>query len=267
MSPETTGLENLWQDLPMLAHRHPRPSACAEEADNAQGPPPSAPVALAPPASSEPPASPAPPSDQGGPSLPGAEAAPSAPETAVGAAPSLLPGVAVLPASPGPPPDSLAVKQRRQLTRLRTALRLSLDPSTERHGSRPELDASVLDVLTELAESDVPPIRLRARFHLLGLCTLAVEDSDRFSVESPESGGAAGWQDAAGLAPVGLDGQRACGVRRPGETLRQGQGRLLWSLLGAWRVKYPEPMSDMVIALASFASRDNPVVDGPRVSR
>jgi hypothetical protein len=177
------------------------------------------------------------------------------------------------------PSESRFAKQRRLLARLRTALGMQLAPSP-RGGSgltgaasgrdeprpllqadlRPELKYEIGDdalaVLSELAQSDLPPIRLRARFHLLGLCTLAVEAADRYLSEPPS------------LTESSLNLQKACGRRSPRETLRNGQSRLLWGMLAAWRVRYPadplEPLSDLVIALASFAARDNPVVDGPR---
>ena len=101
---------------------------------------------------------------------------------------------------------------------------------------------------------------LRARFHLLGLCTLAVESADRFG--QPTAGG-----PGAPAGKVGPTDASVCGELRPGDTLRHAQRRLLASLLSAWRVKYPEPMTDLVVALANFASRDNPVVDGPRAAR
>ena len=54
---------------------------------------------------------------------------------------------------------------------------------------------------------------------------------------------------------------------RGGLDNQHAQRRLLRSLLGAWRARYSEPMADFVASMASFVSRDNPVLDGPRTSR
>ena len=293
MSLDAIALENLWQDLPTLAQRHPRPPACAELAPDG-GPEsasrkPAAEQSAGPPAGA-PTAADAPGADPGAPPsatpLGSPQDSPVAPGGGTGVAAASGPGAPVSasapPAVPRPeaaPPESRFAKQRRQLFRLRTALGMQLAPSP-RGGSgltgaasgreeprpllqadlRPELKYEIGDdalaVLNELAQSDLPPIRLRARFHLLGLCTLAVEAADRYLNEPPT------------LTESSLNLQKACGRRSPRETLRQGQSRLLWAMLAAWRVRYPadplEPLGDLVIALASFAARDNPVVDGPR---
>ena len=111
----------------------------------------------------------------------------------------------------------------------------------------PEPQANLTE-LAALAESPIPAIRLRARYHLLGQCASAIAQSDRLG-KTAISTGPTCW---------GNDGR---------EPLRVTQGRLLWSMLKAWRGRRPEPFSDLVAALASFASRDNPVLDGPRISR
>lgn len=300
MSLDAIALENLWQDLPTLAQRHPRPPACAEggpeggrdvrpDSANRQ---PAAEQSVGSPAGT-PTVADAPGADPGAPPIATPLASPQdnpiAPGGGTGVAAAGGAGSAAAPTSASAPPavtgtesapvESRFVKQRRQLSRLRLALGMQLTPSP-RGGSgltgaasgrdepqpllqadlRPELKYDIGDdalaVLNELAQSDLPPIRLRARFHLLGLCTLAVEAADRYLVEPPS------------LTESSLNLQKACGRRSPRETLRQGQKRLLWAMLAAWRAKYPadplEPLSDLVIALASFAARDNPVVDGPR---
>lgn len=294
MSLDAIALENLWQDLPTLAQRHPRPPACAEvgseggpdganrqaTAEQSAGPPAGTPTVAD-----------APGADPGAPPIATPLSSPQdgavAPGGGTGVAAAGGSGTAPTTASAPPsvsrpdaaPSESRFAKQRRLLSRLRLALGMQLTPSP-RGGSgltgaasgrdepqpllqadlRPELKYDISDdalaVLNELAQSDLPPIRLRARFHLLGLCTLAVEAADRYLSETPS------------LTESSLNLQKACGRRSPSETLRKGQGRLLWAMLAAWRVRYPadplEPLSDLVIALASFAARDNPVVDGPR---
>jgi hypothetical protein len=132
--------------------------------------------------------------------------------------------------------------------------------------------AGSFDVATlqTLAESEIPTVRLRARFHILGLCTLAVEASDRFGEALPPTQ----VQRPAADNKLAVTDGAICAISRSQEaqgsaprSLRQGQRRQLASLLKAWRAKYPEPMTDMVVALANFVSRDNPVVDGPRITR
>lgn len=101
-----------------------------------------------------------------------------------------------------------------------------------------------LATLNELAQSDLPAIRLRARYHLLGQCVLAVEASDR-----------------AWLGPgMPTSGPNQCFGETPREPRRVAQRRLTKDMLQAWRGRHTEPMSDLVLALASFAARDNPIL-------
>jgi hypothetical protein len=69
------------------------------------------------------------------------------------------------------------------------------------------------------------------------------------------------------LGATSLSANPGCWSNHGQEPLRTTQSRLLRSMLGAWRGRGPEPLSDLVVALASFAARDNPVLDGPRISR
>lgn len=142
-------------------------------------------------------------------------------------------------AQPGPPqpqPAVPALTERQLLGELRQALGMHRSGVTA---------GSVDDArLLALAGSDIPTIQLRARFHLLGRCQSLVERYDAFPTEAGRCAGAA-----------------------PGEDPRRGMIRLRDQLLRAWSRRYVEPMSDIVIALANSTSRDNPVVDGPRVSR
>lgn len=101
-----------------------------------------------------------------------------------------------------------------------------------------------LATLNELAQSDLPAIRLRARYHLLGQCVLAVEASDR-----------------AWLGPgMPTSGPNQCFGETPREPRRVAQRRLTKAMLQAWRGRHTEPMSDLVLALAGFAARDNPIL-------
>lgn len=310
MSADAIALANIWQDLPTLAQRHPRPSSCAAVSPDATA------AAQAPSSSSSggssasssagvaaglaggPAAGDAAAAQSETPIQPGLGSGPagaaaanvarvegSAQSAAAASAQSRTEAAAggpslSAPAALSPPaaPESAVARQRRLLSRLRAVLGMAVQPSVPGGGDavaastlrpelaaglRPELTYEISDAalaeLTELAQSDLAAIRLRARFHLLGLCTLAVEADDRYLIDSPA------------LSRPSLPSlTKACGTLPPGKSLRHGQRRLLWSLLATWRIKYSdplEPMSDIVIALASFAARDNPVVDGPRGSR
>jgi hypothetical protein len=185
--------------------------------------------------------------------------------------------------------ESKAAIERRALLQLRRALGMPAAPPF--HFAQTFADPTVPQPIAEiprsgtvdvaalqaLAESEIPTVRLRARFHLLGLCTLAVEASDRFGEALPQTKAQPptpattdklAATDGALCAIAGSPGMPVPGNQgaAPG-SLRQGQRRQLASLLKAWRAKYSEPMTDMVVALANFVSRDNPVVDGPRITR
>lgn len=92
--------------------------------------------------------------------------------------------------------------------------------------------------LAPLAQSEVWPIRVRARFHQLGQCVVAVEDHDRFP-----------------SAPKQCDGARK------GEPPRHTQVRLREELLRTLMhgPRGPEPLADVAMSLLTFASRDNPM--------
>lgn len=296
MSTESANLAAIWHDLPVLTQRNPRPESCgpqgAGDGGGADGEPRDPQRDKSP---TPVPADALPKEAQLGQAAPaaGAPASPSpASQTAEGAAAS----VAQTPIAPGspsaiqPPPSAMAVVgtaqpettagvERRALTQLRRALGMPVVPpfqlaqafadptvplpmaSTQGPGT---VDVAALQAL---AESEIPTVRLRARFHLLGLCTLAVEASDRYGEALPSTSrpAATGKLAAAdgGLCAIAASQGTA---QAPG-SLRQGQRQQLASLLRAWRAKYTEPMTDMVVALANFVSRDNPVVDGPRITR
>lgn len=141
--------------------------------------------------------------------------------------------------------------ERQLLARLRVALGLSVD--WQKPGASATAEPAIdLGVLEELARSEVPTIRLRARFHLLGQCVLAVEQADR------------DFSTALQAAPIP---SAQCASLGPNETLRMAQTRLQKSMLLAWRGRHLEPMSDLAVGLAYYAARDNPPLDGPRLSR
>lgn len=284
LSTESANLAEIFRELPRLAQRSPRPEACGPSsapADGSRDP------------ATTPAVRPATAADATGATAAAATGAPGINDQAPGqAAPvfaqaeggasttssSLAPTAQAQATAPGTPPgamgtatpartESRAAAERRHLEQLRTALGLSIAPPqpaiealTDPTVPLPVSAPVDLATLRTLADSDLPIVRLRARFHLLGLCTLAVEAADRFGQPTAGSAGAAAGK-------VGPTDASVCGELRPGDTLRHAQRRLLASLLSAWRAKYPEPMSDLVVALANFASRDNPVVDGPRAAR
>ncbi|MFO0577693.1 MAG: hypothetical protein U1A78_27115 [Polyangia bacterium] len=276
LSTETANLAEVFRELPRLAQRSPRPEACgpiSAPADDGRGGHDSAAVpAGRPPAAADATAAPAvtPTGDQ----APGqaAQAAPAVAQAEGGATASSPPTAQAQLTTPAPVPmtstraESKAAAERRQLEQLRTALGMSIAPPQPFDAfadpTVPQPVGAPVDLATlrTLADSELPIVRLRARFHLLGLCTLAIEAADRFGQPTPGGAGVAAGK-------VGPTDASICGELQPGDTLRHAQRRLLASLLGAWRVKYPEPMTDLVVALANFASRDNPVVDGPRAAR
>lgn len=259
MSSEASNLLAMLEGLPGARERHPLPATCQSLFVQ----PPAAPVAAPPPPTANPvppvAVAPAPSMDQapaaqtldaGAPSAQQPTAPPMVAQAEAGplpvAAPALPPPAApVPPAAPTLTLPAHLLAEGTLWTRLRTAVG---QPTTDGAGSARSGDAAV-DVreLTALAQSESPQIRLRARFHLLGLCSNAIATLDRH-----------------GFLPAGTPG---CADRRDREPLHVTQGRLLRSLMAAWRGRYPEPMSDLVVGLASYASRDNPVLDGPRLGR
>lgn len=141
-----------------------------------------------------------------------------------------------------PPPASKWQTERLALWKLAGALHWKDQTGTV--GSPAAVD---LATLSALANQESPTVRLRARYHLLGLCVAAVDAYDRFGRVPPDQLGCAGAQ--------------------AGESLRTSQARLLRSMLSVWRGRHPEPLNDLVVALASYAARDNPILDGPRIAR
>ena len=268
-TPETLMIEQVWLDLPATVQRHPRPAVCdglkvpvsrtglprevalgavanggsvtPSESTNAQPPSTAAPQT--------------PPTDQT-----------AATASTIMPPPSALP-VTGLPPQPSEEPTTKVGRERVALQRLRMALSLPLQPPANLPSAQidPTLPLAPptqvdLPVLTELAASDLPAVRLRARYHLLGLCTLAVEAADRVRSAPASAPGQA-------QAMVNPSDPVICAQSSPTEPLRLAQRRVMRSLLTAWRVRYSEPMADFVASMASFVSRDNPVLDGPRTSR
>ena len=274
---DSAGLLAALDELPAAVARHPLPASCTPQAGvGAQVPSAVSPVSVpvpevvAPSAPSAAPAAPSVVADAGqvpaGGSPDGAPAQqtsppaasttidtptppatvtpvplPAAPIQAVTASVSPVP----MPSTPLSPSPGQPDEEAQQWQRLVTASAVPMDhPASQRV---PEPQANLAE-LAALAESSIPTIRLRARYHLLGHCASAIAQSDRLG-KTAISTGPTCW---------GNDGR---------EPLRVTQSRLLWSMLKAWRGRRPEPFSDLVAALASFASRDNPVLDGPRISR
>lgn len=147
--------------------------------------------------------------------------------------------------APAALPTSAVEQERAALAQLR-ALLPPLPTAHIAPEDAPAAPPAALDepALAALAESALPAIRLRARYHQFGRCVQLVEATDRYPT---------------------LSGQ--CAGGHAGEAPRRGQARLLWAMLTAWRARYLEPMTDVVVGLANFASRDNPVTDGPRPTR
>jgi hypothetical protein len=255
MSTESANIMTMLGRYPEIVRRHPRPAACDGVTPPAPASPaaPASPVAVTPSPSPEvsglAQAAPPPVENQG--------AAPTAAPSA--AAPAATPPVQSAPpprspvAAPALPSTSPMALERQLLARLRTALGMSLEPSAPTSSVSPPSAAPPVDMATlgELAQSEVLTIRLRARYHLLGQCVLATERADR------------SWVKASGEALEGA----ICVGRAAREPLRMVQKRLTRSMLQAWRGRSAEPFGDLAIALASFASRDNPNLDGPRIGR
>ncbi len=273
MSAETAGLMAAIDELPAAVARHPLPAACVASGGSASSPFPAVRATLATSASTsttvatasepQPPAVPTP-------DTPAASAqaqaqattAPQGSSSAEAQAPaSVAPPTHAAPASPipaapvaisvavvAPTEPSLAAGEDAESSewrRLRSASALPFNDLATQPATMTQPD---LRELAALAESAVPAVRLRARFHLLGHCAIAVAQEDR-------------------LGKAAATSQPACWGNHGQEPLRVTQGRLLRSMLSTWRGRGPEPLSDLVVALASFASRDNPVLDGPRISR
>jgi hypothetical protein len=261
-APETLMLEQVWQDLPTAVQRSPRPTVCESlkvpvsttgmPSEVALGSP--VPVATPAPTAMPTPVPSAPPEL--------ANASPP-PATSIMPGPSALP-VTGLPQQPSSEPTTAVGRERVALQRLRMALSQPVNPPANPPSAQidPTLPLAPptkvdLPVLLELADSDLPMVRLRARFHLLGLCTLAVEAADRLRTTP----GGVGVGIVQPIDPV------ICAPSSPTEPLRMAQRRRMRSLLSAWRTRGSEPMADLVANLANFVSRDNPVLDGPRTSR
>lgn len=274
MGSDTISLASLWAETPRLASRHPLAGACVDAPASktiSAGPTATQAVAVASPAAPL----------AGESAVVNAPVAPMAgtttsdvvPGQGGGAAAAMVPvtpaaePVAVVAGSGvGLNPSSKFAEERLLLGQLRGALGMPIQPVLGEQVQDPTVAVPPhgpvdLTRLVALAQSEVPTIRLRARFHLLGLCTLAVEASDRglsMSSTGPSAGSVIPGDPAACRVDPGHSAH---------SSLRAGQRRLLKSMLAAWRSKYPEPMADLAFSLASFASRDNPVVDGPRATR
>ena len=268
-TPETLMLEQVWLDLPGTVQRHPRPAVCdgLKVPVSMTGLPRE--VALGVVAQTAPLTPSDAPSSQPTPAAaPQAQPVEQAPVTAstIMPPPSALP-VTGLPPQPSEEPATKVGREGVALQRLRMALSLPLQPpanlpSAQIDPTLPLAPPAQIDlpVLNELAASDLPTVRLRARYHLLGLCTLAVEAADR-TRSAPASSPGPSQGMVRPSDPV------VCAQSSPTEPLRIAQRRVMRSLLTAWRARYSEPMADFVASMASFVSRDNPVLDGPRTSR
>jgi hypothetical protein len=233
MSTDAAGLQGMRDGLFPVIARHPLPAACGPVPTRAADP---QDVQAAVEKTEE---------------APGAAAARGEPGES--ASESGQPQDFAKPGPPAAPPPVPAVTERQLLAELRRALRLRRDGSEaaylapEGRGVPPIGGAAgTVDEarLMELAKSAIPTVRLRARFHLLGRCQSVVEETDAYPTTA-----------------------RTCPGAAPGENPRHGIRRLRDQMLRAWSSRYTEPMSDIVIALANSTSRDNPLVDGPRVSR
>lgn len=271
MSAEASGLLAAIDELPAAMNRHPLPSSCLPPPEPS---PVVAPPAMAP-ASGPTPANPTSPLVQ----ATGADATPGPAVTVAGVA-QAMPSADTPPASgptaqaPWPPPPPMVTPPAAAPTAVVVEQTLARATSSERKPSGGADEAQVLwerlmaasgvgttaaeltsgrpgaanlQELSVLADSSFPAIRLRARFHLLGQCARAIATAERL-----------GQSESA--APY-------CMGRKGNEPLRVTQSRLLHSMLSAWRGRGAEPLSDSIVALASFAARDNPVLDGPRIGR
>lgn len=222
MSSEGAALYGLRAELQGALTRHPLPAACAPAAP---APPPEGTAA-------------APAGDVGAATESGA---PPSPE---GVGTVSQGGGAVAARTGAVKSEGSAERERAQLAQLRRLLPpLAGDgvPEEAMPSAPPPLDEPALQAL---AESDLPLIRLRARYHQLGRCAQLVAAVDRYPT-------------VYGVCAGSLEG----------EAPRQGQSRLVRSLLKAWRARYPEPLQDAVGYLVNVANRDNPMTDGARIGR
>ena len=258
MSTDNANLTNLLARYPEIIRRHRHPAAC--DAVEKQAPASARPAPIATSAAGQVPAFPQPVAatndqppqtgDQTGDqaSAPMSSLAPTndtqaQPQVSVAPAP-------IAPALPANAPRhaSAVANERILLSRLRAALHISSDPAVAESGPASPIDIATLQ---ELSQSDLPTIRLRARYHLLGQCVLATERGDH------------DWL----VAGSAIGESAGCVDRGPREPMRLVQKRLSRSMLEAWRGRTFEPFSDLAVALASFALRDNPNLDGPRIAR
>lgn len=228
---DSAGLEFAAAYLWRVVDRHPLPAACQGEAVRPASGDQAAPEAAAPAQETTAQAAPA------------QEAAQPGAEGGLGAAAGAGPGDAKdKEGTPAAAQISAAAQseagvERQQLAKLRQALGLAT-----KEGGRLRADVDV-GALSALARSEIPTIRLRARFHQLGQCVLINEATDRF-------------YQVSGPCPEG----------RPGEDLRRAEARLRKSMILALRAKYVEPMGDIATALVAYTSRDFPAVPSPSPS-
>jgi hypothetical protein len=234
-SSDSAGLEFAAADLWRVVERHPLPAACKggaarpeQGAQDAQATQADAPAQAGQAAQGA-----AAPDGNAQAALENAAAAPAG--GTGGAREEGLPRTATAPVSAEA--QSEAGAERAQLARLRQVLGLA---ATESGRLRADIDQAALSAL---AKSEIPTIRLRARFHQLGQCVLLNEAADRFN-------------QAGGACPEG----------RPGEDLRRAEARLRTSMILALRAKYVEPMGDIATALVAYTSRDFPAVPSPSPS-
>lgn len=264
LSPEASGLLAAIDELPAAMSRHPLPAACQASpippavVAVASAPPPVAAPVTWPEAPTPTPAAPVASAPASSPAAPDAVQAPST----AAVAPQSQPPV-VVQATPQPQPPTVMTEPLTKPVPPLPAAQPTLRDEVQEEWERLILASGVaatsaevaanrqaradLKELSTLAQSSQPAIRLRARFHLLGQCASAIAATERL-----------GQSDAAAAYCVGRLGN---------EELKATQTRLVKSMLSAWRGGGPEPFSDWVVALASFASRDNPVLDGPRIAR
>jgi hypothetical protein len=266
MSGEAAGLLAAIDELPAAMSRHPLPLTCqantspltvaaapvpavavpptppaASQLAQAESPPPAVSVPVASSAAQSPVQFDATPTPNLAPTSPTASAvAQSVPPPAPPTAPQAVPVVV----QSAPQQPTITDDMQEQWERLIQASGVGTTAADLAAARQPQAN---LQELSALADSPIPAIRLRARFHLLGQCASALAATERL-----------GQPEAAAPFCVGRQGN---------EPLHITQRRLLRSMLGAWRGRGPEPFSDWIVALASFASRDNPVLDGPRIAR
>lgn len=266
MSAEAAGLLAAIDELPGAMSRHPLPLTCQTNSaplTAVAAPVPPAPVPPPPPVAGQLAQAESTPSSvsvpvasssmqsavqsDAAPTPTPASASPTAPAVAQSAPPPMSPTVppaAPIVAQSAPQKPTITDDLQEQWERLFQASGVATTAADLAAARQPQAN---LQELSALADSPIPAIRLRARFHLLGQCASALAATERL-----------GQLEAAAPFCVGRQGN---------ESLHITQRRLLQAMLGAWRGRGPEPFSDSIVALASFASRDNPVLDGPRIAR